>query len=452
MKIDAVKIEELIKNADPSLANVASILEKASAGEGLGLEDAATLLSVTGEEALQALYGKAGEIKERVFGKRVVLFAPLYLSNHCTNGCVYCGFRSANKTVARKALTVPEAVREARALEEMGFKRALLVTGEDPRWGVDYIVSCVRAIYENTGIRIIHLNAPPVSVDDLRKLKASGAGVYQAFQETYYRPAYEKTHPWGAKKDFDYRLDCMDRAIDAGFQDVGIGPLLGLYDYKFDCLATIAHSMHLYEKYGTHAHTISIPRLRPAEDMAFAGAPYPVSDEDFMKIAAVFRLSVPSAGLVITTREPAGLRNRLLHIGASQMSAGSRTDPGGYTGGKKDTLEQFSTTDHRGLVEVMRSVVDEGFLPSLCTTCYRVGRVGGEFTEKAVSGQMEKFCQANAILTLKEYVLDHMKNGTREAIELAVDKALAGVKDPALKKGLIEKLGELEAGKRDLFF
>ncbi len=442
----------MIKNADASPGNVSSILDKASLGKGLKLEEAAALLSITDAQVRQALYKKAGDVKERLFGKRVVFFAPLYLSNYCTNGCVYCGFRSANKAVARKALTVQEVVREARALEEMGFKRVLLVTGEDPRWGLDYIISCVRAVYDNTGIRIVHVNAPPVDTGDLRELKACGAGVYQSFQETYHRPTYEKTHPWGRKKDFDYRLDCMDRALEAGFEDVGIGPLLGLYDYRFDCLSTIAHSIHLYEKCGAHAHTISIPRLRPAGDTALKDVPYAVSDEDFKKIAAVFRLSVPTAGLVITTREPAPLRSFLIHIGASQMSAGSRTDPGGYTSGEKETLEQFSTTDHRTLAEVMRSVIDEGFLPSLCTTCYRVGRVGTEFTEKTSSGQMEKFCQANAILTLKEFLFDHAKNGSRETVQEAIERALVEVKDPAMKKAIIEKLGELEAGKRDLFF
>lgn len=452
MKIDTGYIEALIKNPDASHGNVSSILDKASLGKGLNLQEAAALLSMTDEGALAALYKKAGEVKERVFGKRIVFFAPLYLSNYCTNGCVYCGFRSANGSVARKALTVQEVVREARALEEKGFKRVLLVTGEDPRWGLDYIISCVRAVYDDTGIRIVHVNAPPVDTEDLRKLKASGAGVYQSFQETYHRPTYEKMHPWGRKKDFDYRLDCMDRAMEAGFEDVGIGPLLGLYDYKFDCLSTIAHSIHLYERFGAHAHTISIPRLRPAEDAAAGEAPYAVSDEDFKKIAAVFRLSVPAAGLVITTREPAPLRSVLMHIGASQMSAGSRTDPGGYTGGEKETLEQFSTNDHRTLIEVMRSTIDEGFLPSLCTTCYRVGRTGAEFTEKTSSGQMEKFCQANAILTLKEFLFDSLKNGSREAVQGAIERALADVKDPAMKKAIIEKLGEIEAGKRDLYF
>ncbi len=452
MKIDDGKIEALLGDADVSFENASSILDRASLARGLSLEESAVLLSVTDGDMLKTLYKKAGEVKERIFGKRVVLFAPLYLSNYCTNGCVYCGFRSANKKVARKALSLEDVVGEARALEEMGFKRVLLVTGEDPRWGLDYIISCVKAVYANTGMRIVHVNAPPMDTGDLSKLKASGVGVYQAFQETYHRPTYEKTHPTGKKKDYEFRLDCMDRALEAGFGDVGIGPLLGLYDYRFDCLSTIAHSQYLYEKFGAHAHTISIPRLRPAEDMALKEAPYPVTDEDLKKIVAVFRLSVPTAGVVVSTREPAELRSFLIHAGASQMSAASRTNPGGYTHKEEEILEQFSTTDRRTLAEVMKSVVDEGFLPSLCTTCYRVGRVGGDFTERTISGDMEKFCQANAILTLKEFLHDHSRNGSRETIEKAISKAIEDVKDPVMKKKILEKLKELEAGKRDLYF
>lgn len=449
MTIDTRKIEALVKEAKASAEKVGRILDKAGSGKGLPIEDAAMLFSIEDPVLLKALYEKAGEVKERVFGRRVVLFAPLYLSNYCTNGCVYCGFRSANKGVERKALDPAQAVSEARALEEMGFKRVLLVTGEDARFGLGYIIACVRAIYGNTGIRIVHVNAPPMDTDSLKALKEAGAGVYQAFQETYHRPTYEKMHPWGMKKDYDFRIDVMDRAISAGFGDVGIGPLLGLYDYRFDCLSAIAHSQHLYSEFGTHAHTISIPRLRPAK-AGLNEIPHPVTDEELKKIVAVFRLSVPSAGVVVSTREGAGLRNELMHVGATQLSAASRTNPGGYTSG--EGLEQFSTNDKRSLPEVIKSVIDEGYLPSLCTTCYRVGRTGHEFTEKTVAGEMGRLCQANAILTLKEYLLDHLKNGSRESVEKALEEGLKDVKDPALKEALIKKLKELEEGERDLFF
>ncbi len=450
MLIDRENIAGLASLPEPSEADVLLVLKSASKAKGLSLEEAAILLASREPGLAGLLSRRAAEVKEKVFGKRIVLFAPLYLSNHCTNGCRYCGFRGGSGGVARKALSADEAVREAKALEAMGFKRVLLVTGEDPRWGLDYIVSCVRAIYERTGMRIVHVNAPPMDTGPLRELKAAGAGVYQSFQETYHRPTYEEMHPFGRKKDYHFRLDVMDRAMEAGFGDVGIGPLLGLYDYRFDALATIAHSLHLYEKFGAHAHTISIPRLRPAED-GLKEVPVRVSDQELKKIVAVFRLSVPSAGIVASTREPAGLRAELIHTGATQLSAASRTSPGGYAG-KEASLEQFSTTDHRGLAEVIKSVVDEGLLPSLCTACYRTGRTGGDFTGRTIAGEMEKFCQANAVLTLKEYLLDSCTNGTKESIERAVDKGLAGVADQGFKKALVEKLDALEKGERDQYF
>lgn len=449
MIIDHEKLELLSKAPQPGQGELNSILEKASTGKGLGIEEAASLLAVRDPAMLSVLYRCAGELKERVFGKRIVLFAPLYLSNYCTNGCEYCGFRAQNKSLARRALTVEEAASEAKALETMGFKRVLLVTGEDPRWGLDYIAGTVRAIYDKTGIRIVHVNAPPMDAESLKELKAAGAGVYQAFQETYHRPTYELMHPSGRKKDYDFRLSVMDRAMQAGFDDVGIGALLGLYDYRFDALASIAHSLHLFKSYGSHAHTISIPRLRPAE-AGLKEIPWRLSDDDLKKVVAVFRLAVPSAGIVASTRESAPFRSELIKIGATQLSAASKTNPGGYKG--EQTLEQFSTNDHRSLQEVVRSVVDEGLLPSLCTTCYRVGRTGHDFTDKAMAGEMEKFCQANAVLTLKEYFLDYCAAGSKEAVARAIDEGLSEVKDEGLKKALIEKLKEVEEGKRDLYF
>ena len=447
------EIESILSGASaPERAGLLRILGEAEKGGGLGLEDAATLLNVEDPDALELVYKKAKEVKQRIFGRRVVLFAPLYLSNHCINACLYCGFRGENRTLPRKALTGAEVVREAKTLEAMGFKRLLLVLGEDPRLGVDYIADCVRAVYKNTGIRIVHLNAPPMETGELKTLKDCGVGVYQVFQETYHRPTYEKMHPGGPKRDYDWRLKAMDRALGAGFSDVGIGSLIGLYDFRYDALATIAHSVHLYETFGTHAHTLSVPRLRPAAGSALREPPLRVSDNDMKKIVAVYRLSVPSAGVVVSTREPSGLRTELLHAGASQLSAASRTGPGGYSLKGTDTLEQFSTNDNRTLEEVMASVVSEGMLPSLCTSCYRVGRVGGKFTETAAAGKMSALCHANALLTLKEYVLDHAESGFSGPLNDALEKALNEVKDPGLRKGLLKKIEELEEGERDLFF
>ena len=454
MVVDTSKIEAILDGAEePDERRLSLILKDAERCEGLSLEQCAALLSVKDPRLLERLARCAGRVKQKVFGKRIVLFAPLYLSNYCANACLYCGFRSANKELPRKALSEEEVVREAAALEKMGFKRVLLVTGEDPLRRLDYIMDSVRAIYRDTGIRIVHVNAPPMDVDELRELKKSGVGVYQVFQETYHRPTYAAMHPAGPKSDYGYRLRAMDRAILAGFGDVGIGALLGLYDHRFDALSAIAHSRHLYSRYGTHAHTLSVPRLRPAAGSALIpedAARHAVSDEEFKKVVAVYRLAVPSAGVVVSTREPVRLRNELIHAGASQLSAASRTDPGGYTADEK-TIEQFSTSDRRTLVEVMVSVLEEGGLPSLCTTCYRTGRVGAGFTEITSRGEMQKYCQANALLTLKEYMLDHPAKGGNEIFDEIITKALDDIKEPEIRKKVTKRLKELEKGKRDLY-
>ena len=461
MIIDSKKIEYILANAvQPAASAVDSILAMAEGLKGLSLEDAAVLLSVGDHATLERIFRTAGKVKERVFGKRVVLFAPLYLSNYCTNDCLYCGFRNGNKDAVRKTLTREEIIREAMALESMGFKRLLLVCGEDPkRSGIEYIVGAVNAIYENTGIRIVHVNAPPMEVSDLKRLKEAGVGVYQVFQETYYRPVYEVMHPSGRKKDYDYRLSVMDRAMEAGFEDVGIGALLGLYDYKYDVLAAIAHSQHMYKKFGSHAHTISVPRLRPAYGSPLKEAPHTVSDMEFKKIVAIYRLSAPCAGVVVSTREGAGLRDEVVHIGASQISAGSKTEPGGYAMNKfqisnfkfqNNSTEQFSTNDHRSMEEMIASIARSGLLPSLCTTCYRIGRTGADFTKRTLSGDMEKFCQANAILTLQEYLLDYAQNGVREMGRATIEKGLEEIKEPGLKAEVLKKLDEIGHGKRDV--
>lgn len=451
MVISETVIETLLKEARPSEHALRDILRKAGEAKGLSLEEAAILLKAEDPAMARLIHAKAAEVKDRVFGGRVVLFAPLYLSNLCSNACLYCGFSSINASVKRKALSIAEVVREAGALSDMGFKRVLLVTGEDPVHGPDYIVSAVRAIYEKTSMRIVHVNGPPMDEDSFRVLKASGAGVYQSFQETYHRETYGRMHPRGKKRDFDYRITTMDRAIRGGFDDVGIGPLFGLYDHRFECLSAIAHSGYLYNTYGTHSHTISIPRLRPAQGAVLKEVPHPVTDGDIKRVVAVLRLSVPSAGVVVSTRESAELRRELLHAGASQLSAASRTNPGGYSSGE-DTLEQFSTNDHRPLTEVMRSIAEEGFMPSLCTSCYRSKRTGHEFTEKTLSGSMERVCQANAILTLKEYLRGYSGNGVREPLEKALQREIEKIKDPAMKKAVLEKLKELESGKDDVHF
>ena len=452
MIVNATQIKNLIDvTRAPSTGDIKNILSKAKEVRGITLEETAALLNVTSDEDKVLIRTAAAEVKKKVFGKRVVLFAPLYLTNYCTNGCIYCGFRSSNTGVERKALTTGEIISEARSLEEKGFKRLLLVLGEDARWPLSYIKDAVRAIYDNTGIRIVHVNAPPMETEELRELKSTGVGLFQVFQETYHRPTYEEVHPTGKKRDYDYRISVMDRALTAGFGDVGIGSLLGLYDWRFEVLATVAHSYHLYEKFSAHAHTISIPRLKPATGSLMDGRTYPVTDDDMEHIVSVYRLSVPSAGIVATTRESAELRARLIECGASQVSAASRTDPGGYNS-KDETLKQFATSDERSLDEVMASIANSGHIPSLCTACYRVGRVGEDFTQITTSGEMGHYCGANAILTLKEYLLDGRANGTAPVFNRSIDDALGKVKDEAVREELRKKFKELKDGKRDIFF
>ena len=457
MRIDIKRINALLLNSEPpSNAVVDIILDKALELKGLSLEDVAALLNVGAvrEPPLrEAILKTAGEVKKAVFGRRIVLFAPLYLSNECVNNCLYCGFRAGNKKAARKTLSVKEAVREAKALEAKGYKRLLLVAAENPaRSNVDYILDAVNAIYKETGIRILHLNAAPMPVKDLRRLKDAEIGVFQVFQETYHPGTYEKMHPSGNKRDYEHRLSVMDSAIEAGFDDLGIGALLGLYDWRFDVLATISHAHYLKDRYGIWPHTISVPRLRPASGSQLTETPYPVSDEEFKLIVAMYRLAVPTAGVVVSTRESAELRRDVLATGASQISAGSKTEPGGYKENEEHyEAAQFGIDDHRPLDEVIEDVARLGYMPSLCTSCYRVGRTGKNFHEMAFSGDIKDYCSANAVLTLKEYVLDSA-NGSREACKEAIKRELGGMSDKNLKSGVEERILKIEAGERDIFY
>lgn len=387
------------------------ILSKALNFVPLSFEEIALLLSIEKTEDLELLRDTALKVKKRVFGDRIVLFAPLYLSNECVNKCLYCGFQNGNIYEKRKTLTKEEALAEAKFLEKRGFKRALLVLAENKiKCGVDYIKSIVRELYDKSGLRILHINSAPMEVDELKELKKAGLGVFQVFQETYHKETYEKLHIKGKKSDFEYRLTCMDRAIKAGFNDVGIGCLLGLYDYKFDVLSTIAHSRYLKENFGTYPHTISVPRFRYAKGAEIETPPYPVDDFTFKKIVAVYRLAVPTAGIVISTREPATLRDEILYYGASQISAESKTSPGGYNElVEEENSSQFSLNDRRSLEEIVLMILKNGFLPSLCTACYGKGRVGEKFHHLAEKEIIKEFCEKNALSSFMEY-LDNIED------------------------------------------
>lgn len=429
------------------------ILARAQTLSGLSVEEAARLLTIDDPEGLDKLFSAARTVKEAVFGRRVVLFAPLYLSNFCSNNCLYCGFRIDNNAdgVTRRTLSVDEVVHEARLLEEKGYKRLLLVLGEDRSTSdLSYLRTVVEAVYSRTGIRILHLNAAPMTVGEFREVKAMGVGVYQCFQETYHEPTYRRMHPSGKKADFQWRIEAMDRAMEGGIDDVGMGALLGLYDYRFEVASLIAHARHLEAKFGVGPHTISVPRLQPAVGAALDRAPSPVSDTEFKKIVAVYRLAVPYAGVVVSTREPAHLRNEVMEIGASQLSAGSSTEPGGY-GEQTHSASQFEVEDHRSMDEMVRVIAEKGWLPSLCTACYRSGRTGDTFREMAEEGDIRQFCHPNALLTLQEYALDSATTETAELCHRIIEKEAAGLPS-VIREGFMKKLERIRAGERDIFY
>lgn len=453
IQIDTNRINKALENNRyPEPTRVEEILQKARGLSGLEMEEAATLLNLENGELLHKLFETSGWIKERVYGKRIVLFAPLYLSNECNNNCLYCGFRRDNLLEKRRTLTPEEVVEEARVLEDLGYKRLLLVTSECPEAGPDYLIRVIKDIYKETGVRILHTNAPPFSVTEFKRLKEAGAGVYQSFQETYHPETYRLMHPSGRKSDYTWRIGSMERAIEGGFDDIGMGVLLGLYDYRFEVLSLIMHAKELDRHYGFGPHTVSVPRLQPAFGAILKEALYPVSDTEFKKIVAVYRLSLPYAGIVISTREKEAIRNDVIRLGASQISAGSRTEPGGYGKEPCPESEQFVTEDHRPLSEVIKGLILSGSLPSLCTSCYRIGRTGIEFRRFADKGDIQKYCLPNALLTLQEYLENYAPSGLREPGSSLINDHLDRIEDPVLKKGVEERLERIRRGERDLYY
>ncbi|SHJ63057.1 [FeFe] hydrogenase H-cluster radical SAM maturase HydG [Paramaledivibacter caminithermalis] len=446
-------INELLeKSKNVSKDKIENIIEKSKDCLGLTFEEAAILLQVEEDGLLNSMFHAAKEIKEKIYGNRIVVFAPLYTSNECTNNCLYCGFRAENKGLHRKTLSIKEVINEAKAIENQGHKRILLVCGEDERkTDINHIVNSVKAIYDNTDIRRINVNAAPMIVEDFKKLKDVGIGTYQIFQETYHRETYKKMHPMGSKSNYDWRLTALNRAFEAGIDDLGIGVLLGLYDYKFDVLATLIHSDYLDNKYNVGPHTISIPRLRPAHNSALKEVPYPVSEKDLRKIVAVYRLAVPYTGIILSTRESAKFRDELLELGVSQISAGSKTNPGGYEEDNREAT-QFETSDERSVDHMLQIVVRQGHLPSFCTACYRAKRTGEAFMELAKDAHIHEFCHPNAILTFKEYLLDYASGKTKEEGEKLLEKELNKIVDKKIKEETIKRLERLEKGERDLYF
>jgi len=460
MIIDDEKLQRTLERAKSfTSSDVTAILEKAKLLKGITLEEAAVLLNITDEKLLQDLYNAAKFVKESIYGNRIVLFAPLYISNLCKNECVYCAFRRSNTQLKRHASSQDEIRQEITALLQQGHKRVLMVAGEGyPGSGLQYIFDSVKTIYDTRwngqNVRRVNVNIAPLTVDEFKELKKCNIGTFQLFQETYHKETYEKLHLAGAKKDYQFRLDAMDRALEAGINDVGIGPLLGLYNYKYDILATLEHSWFLDKKYGIGPHTISIPRIEPAEGSDFSLHPNDVlSDDDFKKCVAVLRLAVPYTGIILSTRETPAMRNACLELGVSQISAASRVNPGGYSY-DKDNGSQFTLTDNRTLAEVIDAVVDAKHMPSFCTGCYRLGRVGKDFMDLAKPGLIKTHCLPNAMFTFAEYLEDFapapLKAKGYALIESTAKSAFP--QDSPIHKLITDNLAKIKSGKRDLYF
>jgi 2-iminoacetate synthase len=435
---------------------VREVLAKARQLDGLDAEDMAALMTVSDPELLAELFAAAQHVKTEIYGRRLVLFAPLYVSNMCANECTYCAFRARNTALVRRALTQEEIARETRILVEQGHKRVLLVAGESyPSEGFSYVLKAIETIYsvvEDKGeVRRINANVAPLTLDEFRELKAARIGTYQLFQETYHRPTYTSVHIAGKKKDFDWRVTAMDRAMQAGIDDVGIGVLFGLFDWRFELLALMQHIRHLEARFGVGPHTISVPRMEPATGSDIASQPpHPVSDIDFRKIVAILRLAVPYTGIIMSTRESAHIRRETFALGVSQISAGSRTNPGGYTDNEREDAAQFCLGDHRPLDEVIRDVASLGYIPSFCTACYRLGRTGRDFMDLAKPGEIKEHCDPNALATFVEYLIDYASEDTRREGEVLVESVL-GSMAPVPRQMATSMVARVRAGKRDVF-
>ncbi|HBL53963.1 MAG TPA: [FeFe] hydrogenase H-cluster radical SAM maturase HydG [Syntrophaceae bacterium] len=459
--IDDNHIESILEQAkNPDAKHIREIINKAYELKGLSPEDVAVLLQTEDNDLVGAILQAAHQIKRDIYGNRLVLFAPLYVANHCSNNCLYCGFRCDNKELNRVALTMDQIKKEVQVLEREGHKRLLMLCGEHPeRSSLEYFMEAIETAYsvktENGGeIRRINVEIAPLDVEEYRKLKKTAIGTVVLFQETYHHETYKIMHPSGPKKDYSWRLKAMHRAQEGGVDDVGIGALFGLYDYKFEVLGLLLHALQLEKDCGVGPHTISIPRLEPAFNAPAAiKPPHPVSDHDFKKLVAIIRMAVPYTGMILTTRETAALRSEVFDYGVSQISAGSRTNPGGYSDTTSDRFRaaQFNLGDTRTPDEVILDITERGHIPSFCTACYRLGRTGKDFMDLAKPGLIQKFCQSNAVFSFKEYLLDYASPQTRKAGEELISKMLNETFKTKRKKMIGDRLLQIADGKRDVF-
>lgn len=436
---------------------IEDILEKAAQCHGLTHTEAAVLLECDEPELLEKIYALARKIKEKIYGRRIVMFAPLYLSNYCINGCRYCPYHGENKHICRKKLTQEEIHAEVIALQDMGHKRLALETGEDPvNNPVEYVLESIKTIYgvkhKNGAIRRVNVNIAATTVENYKKLKEAGIGTYILFQETYHKPTYEYLHPTGPKHNYAYHTEAMDRAMDGGIDDVGIGVLFGLYQYRYDFVGLLLHVKHLEDAKGVGPHTISVPRIRPAEDVDVKDFPNAITDDLFKKIVAILRITVPYTGIIISTRESEQSRAQVLEVGVSQISGASRTSVGGYVENEDEDTSQFEVNDTRTLDEVVRWLCTLGYIPSFCTACYREGRTGDRFMRLAKSGQISNVCQPNALMTFKEYLEDYASADTKKIGEELILKELALIPNETVKQKAQEYIEQLIDGKRDFRF
>ncbi len=459
--IDDHKLLTLLEKSQPEASEVREIIAKSLSKVPLQVEETAALLRTTNADLIEEIFEAARKLKREVYGNRIVLFAPLYIGNYCVNDCTYCSFRRSNKQTVRRTLSSKELVQQVEALEAKGHKRLILVFGEHPRYDAHFIAETVKQVYQvkkdNGEIRRVNINAAPLDHEGFRIVKEAGIGTYQIFMETYHHQTYQRVHPQNTLKgDYLWRLDALNRAFESGCDDVGIGALFGLYDWRFEVLGLVAHSLFLQEHYGIGPHTISFPRLQPALG-AETQFPYLVNDYDFKRLVAILRLSVPYTGMILTARERAELRREILAFGVSQIDAGSRIEIGGYTeigDAQVQVLakEQFQLGDLRSLDEVMRQLLKDGYLPSFCTACYRLGRTGEQFMEYAIPGFIQKFCTPNGILTLAEFLEDYAGPKTKEAGQRLIANELHKIKNLKRKKSIEQKMALIKQGKRDLYF
>ncbi|AJH01504.1 [FeFe] hydrogenase H-cluster radical SAM maturase HydG [Clostridium beijerinckii] len=460
--IDNEEILETLEFAKKNKNNrelINEILEKAKECKGISHREAAVLLECELEDENEKMYKLAKEIKQRFYGNRIVMFAPLYLSNYCVNGCTYCPYHHKNKHITRKKLTQEEIKNEVIALQDMGHKRLALETGEDPvNNPLEYVLESIETIYsikhKNGAIRRVNVNIAATTVENYIKLKEAGIGTYILFQETYHKKTYEELHPTGPKHDYAYHTEAMDRAMEAGIDDVGLGVLYGLNMYRYDFVGLLMHAEHLEAAMGVGPHTISVPRIRPADDINPDEFTNAISDEIFAKIVAVLRITVPYTGLIVSTRESQKTREKVLELGVSQISGGSSTSVGGYVEkeNEEENSAQFDVSDTRTLDEIVNWLLERGHIPSFCTACYREGRTGDRFMSLVKSGQIANCCQPNALMTLKEYLEDYASEDTRRKGEEVIKNEIPNIPNEKVKKIVLENLENLHEGKRDFRF